>query len=210
MDISLNEYKAPVASADLADGSASVQAATDRSAREGRGEAGADATSRLSILWRHRGLWLLPLASEGLLLAVAANMALAFGKVMRSEADVPDWSWVAGFGAAFVLARICVAWRELFLPRAIAFWGVAILGGVATAMLVGILVTEPWHEAFKGLSAQYRLLAGLPLILFLGRMAGVLHAARFNPALHELDKRHKGGGPGMWEELRRRLEFWMR
>lgn len=186
-----------------------VQIADGREAGAGVEET-ARSNSRFAILWRHRSLWVLPLASEVLLLAVAANMALAFGKVMRSQSHVPDWGWVAGLGAAFVVARIIVAWRELFLPRAVAFLGVALLGGIATALLAGVLAPEPWHAAFEGLSTQYRLLAGLPLILFLARMAGVLHSARYNPALRELDRRHKSGGRGMWEELRRRLEFWMR
>lgn len=209
MDIPLAEYKSPASPARLMGAIDSVQVAEGRGTGGGKNE-GAYRNSRLAILWRHRSLWVLPLASEMVLLAVAANMALAFGKVMRNESHISDWKWVAGLGAAFVVARIFIAWRELFLPRAVAFLGVALLGGIAVGLLAGVLVPEPWHAAFVGLSTQYRVLAGLPLILFFARMAGVLHAARYSPALRELDLRQKSGGRGMWEDLRRRLEFWMR
>jgi len=167
-------------------------------------------SSQVATLWRHRSLWMVPLGSEAVLLAVAANLALAFAWVMQGNTHVYDWGWVLGLGAVFILARLYVSWRELFLPRTVAFFAVCLLGGGAIGLLAGLLVAEPWHAAFTGLSLQYRLLVGLPLVLFLARMAGVLRAARFSPALNDLDRWYKAGGRSLSQALRTRLEFWMR
>lgn len=173
----------------------------------------ADMPSRVSspsLLWRHRALWRVPLAGEAALLVLAAYLALAFGKVMNGEAQPADWIWVLACGMVFVAAQAYTVWRELFMPRVVALVGLGLFGVIATGFLTGLLVPEPWHAAFDGLSLTYRALAGLPLIFFLARSVGLVMAARFVPSLQEIDRRTKTTYMGLWSHFSRRLEFWMR
>lgn len=206
MNAQLAKYKSPLVS-----GTPEMDAGDGVVAQETGGSP--DKPSRRSsssLLWRHRALWRVPLASEAVLLAMAAHMALAFGKVMRGEAASGDWVWVLACGAVFAGARFYAVWRELFMPRAVALSGLGLFGFIAAGLLTGLLFPEPWHAAFDGLSLPYRALAGLPLVLFVGRAVGLVRAARFSPALREMDRRGKSSTSGMRATFTRRLEFWMR
>jgi hypothetical protein len=163
-----------------------------------------------SLLWRNRALWRVPLVGEAVLLVLAAYLALAFGKVMTGQAQQAYWVWVLACGVVFVSARAYAVWHELFMPRVVALFGLVFLGVIAAGLLTGLLVPEPWHAAFDGLSLTYRALAGLPLIFFLARSVGLVMAARFTPSLQEIDLRAKWIDKGLWSHFCRRLEFWMR
>jgi hypothetical protein len=174
-----------------------------------RGRAGRT-DSRLSIVWKLRTVWFLPLASESLLLLAAANLALALGKAMQGVAPGDEWIWLSVTCVLFVLVRLMISACELFMPRFVAMVGVGILGLVSLALMIGLLVPEPWHATFDGLAVKTRMLAAVPLMLFMFRLLLVLRAARFSPGLSDMSHYSTQGISGLFERIKKRLEFWMR
>ncbi len=166
--------------------------------------------SRLSVLWRHRAVWFFPLVGEALLLLAAANLALALGKVMRGSAQGTEWIWLAGACAAFVATRLISSLCELFMPRFVALLGVGTMCVVSLGLIIGLLVPEPWHVALGELDFKHRLLAGLPLGLFLFRASTVIRASRYSPGLRDMSYYSRSMTQGMFERFKTRLEFWMR
>jgi hypothetical protein len=68
----------------------------------------------------------------------------------------------------------------------VALLGVGSLGMVSMGLLAGLPVSSPLHTAFGGLAAKNRLLAAVPLGLYLFRVLLLLSAARFSPSLRDL------------------------
>jgi hypothetical protein len=165
--------------------------------------------SVFKALKRLRGVWLPPLAAEVVLMVMAAHMSLAFGRIMRGDTHQGDWLWVAFTAVVFVALRSYAKWSELFMPRMVAFLGMGLLVFIAAVMLAGLVSPTPWHAAFDGVTLQYRLLAGLPLVLFVAREIGIVADTRFSPSLEEMSRR-RFPSARPWTGLIRRLEFWMR
>jgi hypothetical protein len=178
--------------------------------RESDFERGAPRGSRSGRLWRHRAVCMPPLVAEGALFLAATHLALALGRVMGGTAPMADWAWVLAGVAVFTAIYVYSGWRELFMPRAVVLAAAGGFGLVAAGMLAGLVAPTPWHAAFDDLPFLYRMLAGLPLVFFLIRLFALVRAARYSPALSDLDRRGKSAGRGLWAECGRRLEFWMR
>lgn len=152
----------------------------------------------------------MPLVAETMLLVAAANLALALGKVIQGDALGVEWIWVTGACVIFAGCRLLCALCELFMPRFVALMGLGVLFLVSLGFLIGLLVPEPWHPVFADMEAKTRLLAAVPLGLFMLRVYMVFRAARFSPALRDMDRYTSKGWGGLMEKMKTRLEFWMR
>lgn len=204
----MNESAVNHAPATVATGSFSKSPATPADGRDGPRTSSAE--SRARMLWKLRSLWILPLMCEGLLLLAAASLALALGKAMQGIAPDDEWMWLSVACALFLVTRAVVAVAELFMPRVVALVGVGTLGMVSLGLLAGLLISSPWHTTFLGLATKNRLLAAVPLGLFLFRVRLLLRAARYSPSLRDMGHYSNKGMNDFVDRIKKRLEFWVR
>jgi hypothetical protein len=180
--------------------------------RDVRRSGGADPAEAgtLSMLWRHKLVWLPPLAGEALLLVAAVSLSLALAKTTKTQPVGAEWWWVSVACALFLVTRLLSNLGELFLPRVVAALGVGSLCLLALGLVAAPLLGLSWHEVFVRISAKSSLVSTVPLGFFVFRSIWVMRAARYSPNLGDMNYYSASSWNSAMERLKSRLEFWMR
>jgi hypothetical protein len=161
----------------------------------------------LRTLFDSKDVWLVPLACECLLLITALLLALAFAQTMAGLPQNGYWTLVALGGAVFLIAKNYADFRELFMPRVIAFLGVGSLMVGALALIVVLLVLRP--GAAEKLEGLRLLTVPLPLVLYIGREYLLLRTTRFAPKISTLGRRKNARTETLVARTSRVIRFWL-